>query len=320
MALTKVVTQDKIEIVGEFKHVQVRTCAKVLEDGVELSSGYHRHVVSAGDDYSAESAEVQAICAAVHTDAVVAAYAAHVAASALGEQPMTKARENSDYTGLQGDLALKAPIASPSFTGTATTNKLTLNHLGTDNFATIEGPLNRSLRFDLRDNGTSDSFEFRNAAEDSLLKISSVGRVTKPNQPAFRLTKTVAQTISQVSTENIVSFQTEVFDVNSNCTSGVFTAPVDGIYVLKFQARFDSPDRSAAYHDVRIITSGQAFKTLKDFGGYNSSSYEIMDNTIIAQMDAGDTATPVVYIAGGAGTQVISLDGTRTHFSGYLLG
>jgi pyruvate formate-lyase activating enzyme-like uncharacterized protein len=85
MALTKVVTQDKIEIVGKFKSVQVRTCTKVLEDGVEISSGFHRHVVSAGQDYSAESAEVQAICAAVHTDAVVAAHAAHLEASALGE-------------------------------------------------------------------------------------------------------------------------------------------------------------------------------------------------------------------------------------------
>ena len=80
--LEKVISEDKIEIVGEFKAVQVRTCTKVLEDGVELSSGFHRHVVSAGDDYSAESAEVQAICAAVHSDAVVAALAAHVAASA----------------------------------------------------------------------------------------------------------------------------------------------------------------------------------------------------------------------------------------------
>jgi len=81
MALTKVVTQDKIEIVGDYKTVQVRTKTAVLEDGVELSSSFHRHVVTAGDDYSNESAEVQAICAAVHTDAVVAAYAAHVAAS-----------------------------------------------------------------------------------------------------------------------------------------------------------------------------------------------------------------------------------------------
>ena len=77
MALSKEVSQDKIEIVGEFKSVQIRTCTKVLEDGVELSSGFHRHVVSAGDDYSNESAELQAICAAVHTDAVIAAKVAH---------------------------------------------------------------------------------------------------------------------------------------------------------------------------------------------------------------------------------------------------
>ena len=74
MALEKVISEDKIEIVGDYKTVQVRTCTKVLEDGVELSSGYHRHVVVAGQDYSNESAEVQAICAAVHTDAVVEAY------------------------------------------------------------------------------------------------------------------------------------------------------------------------------------------------------------------------------------------------------
>ena len=75
--LEKVISEDKIEIVGDYKAVQIRTCTKVLEDGVELSSGFHRHVVSAGDDYSNESPEVQAICAAVHTDAVVAAKAAH---------------------------------------------------------------------------------------------------------------------------------------------------------------------------------------------------------------------------------------------------
>ena len=74
MALEKVISEDKIEIVGDYKHVQVRTCTKVLEDGVELSSGYHRHVVTAGQDYSNESAEVQAICAILHTDAVIAAY------------------------------------------------------------------------------------------------------------------------------------------------------------------------------------------------------------------------------------------------------
>jgi hypothetical protein len=80
MALEKVITEDKIEIVGEYKAVQVRTCTKVLEDGVELSSGYHRHVITAGQDYSNESAEVQAICQVIHTDAVIAAYNASLEA------------------------------------------------------------------------------------------------------------------------------------------------------------------------------------------------------------------------------------------------
>ena len=76
MALEKVISEDKIEVVGPYKTVQIRTCTQVLEDGVELSSGYHRHVISAGDDYSNESAEVQAICAAVHTAELVAAFQA----------------------------------------------------------------------------------------------------------------------------------------------------------------------------------------------------------------------------------------------------
>jgi hypothetical protein len=74
MALEKVVTEDKIEIVGEYKSVQIRTCTRILEDGVELSYSYHRHVVSAGDDYSNESPEVQAICDIVHTEEVIASY------------------------------------------------------------------------------------------------------------------------------------------------------------------------------------------------------------------------------------------------------
>ena len=84
MALTKEIVVDKIEIVGDYKHVQVRTATRVLEDGVVLSSSYHRHVVAPGDDISGETQEVQDVCNAVHTDEVKAAYAAHLAAQELG--------------------------------------------------------------------------------------------------------------------------------------------------------------------------------------------------------------------------------------------
>jgi len=56
--------------------VQVRAKTSVFEDDKELSYSYHRHVVSPGDDYSQEDARVQAICAAVHTPEVIAAYQA----------------------------------------------------------------------------------------------------------------------------------------------------------------------------------------------------------------------------------------------------
>jgi|TARA_R110000744_G_scaffold338007_2_gene443179 hypothetical protein len=82
MPLEKVVTEDKIEIVGEFKAVQIRTKTSILDDGLEISTGYSRKVITAGDDYSDESAEVQAICSVVHTDLIKAQYAVYIAVSA----------------------------------------------------------------------------------------------------------------------------------------------------------------------------------------------------------------------------------------------
>ena len=80
--LTEETVQDKIEIVGDFKHVQVRTATVIKRDGVEISRSFSRHVVApdiSSADLANESTEVQAICNAVHTQAVKDAYAAHIA-------------------------------------------------------------------------------------------------------------------------------------------------------------------------------------------------------------------------------------------------
>ena len=76
--LTERTVEDKLEIVGDFKHIQVRTATVIERDGVEISRSFSRHVVGPLDDVSGESAEVQAIAAAVHTDELKAAYAAHM--------------------------------------------------------------------------------------------------------------------------------------------------------------------------------------------------------------------------------------------------
>ena len=78
MAITKEVVQDKIEVVGDFKHIQVRTATVIKEDGVEISRSYHRYVIAPNDDSTNESADVKAMVAQFHTDAVKTAYATHL--------------------------------------------------------------------------------------------------------------------------------------------------------------------------------------------------------------------------------------------------
>ena len=75
MALEKVTSVDLIEVV-ENGCIQVRTKTAIMEDGKQISGTFHRHVVAPGDNYLAEDARVQAICAATHTADVIAAYKA----------------------------------------------------------------------------------------------------------------------------------------------------------------------------------------------------------------------------------------------------
>lgn len=78
MALTKQTVIDKIEVVGQFNHVQVREAVQVLEDGRVISQNYHRYIVSPGG--TSTDPKVSAVIAAVHTQDVIDAYQAHLAA------------------------------------------------------------------------------------------------------------------------------------------------------------------------------------------------------------------------------------------------
>ena len=84
MAITKEIIEDKIEVVGDYKTIQVRTATVIKEDGVELSRSFHRHTVDCvssvqndddswthtDTDVSSESTEVQGIATAVWTSTV----------------------------------------------------------------------------------------------------------------------------------------------------------------------------------------------------------------------------------------------------------
>jgi len=83
MSLTKETIVDKVEVL-EMGQVQVRTATRVLEDGVALSSSFHRHVLAPGDDLSEQDAKVSAIATATWTPAVISAYDAMMAEQLMG--------------------------------------------------------------------------------------------------------------------------------------------------------------------------------------------------------------------------------------------
>jgi hypothetical protein len=86
--LTELEAIDRIEVVGvEFPMVQVRKADIIYRDGVEIASSFHRHVLAPGDDISGEDPKVQAVCEAVWTDEIVAAYLAHLEAQKPAPEP-----------------------------------------------------------------------------------------------------------------------------------------------------------------------------------------------------------------------------------------
>ena len=78
MAITKETQIGKIEVVGKYKLVQVRTDTVIIEDGNELSRKYHRPSLTPDADISNEHSEVQAVCNAVWTQDVKDAYQTHI--------------------------------------------------------------------------------------------------------------------------------------------------------------------------------------------------------------------------------------------------
>lgn len=84
MALTETTEYDKIEVVGPYKHVQIRKATVIKKDGKELTRAFNRHTVTPDQDISAEPDEVKAICNAVWTDEVKSAWSDYLKSEGLG--------------------------------------------------------------------------------------------------------------------------------------------------------------------------------------------------------------------------------------------
>jgi len=150
-------------------------------------------------------------------------------------------------------------------------------------------------------------------------KIDSTGAVTKPLQPAFLVQKNAFQYNIALDSAVTVTWETEVFDQNSDFASNTFTAPVDGKYQMNVQLRITGVDSAHAYVHIYLKTTNRNYECLlldpTEFNG--DLNYMTCAASHLIDMDASDTAYVVIYISGGTAQTDISWD-VDSHFSGFL--
>ena len=149
------------------------------------------------------------------------------------------------------------------------------------------------------------------------MRIDSSGHVTMPHQSAF--SAKVASQINNIAINGNVSvaFGTEIFDQNADYnTNGNFTAPVTGRYLLNVNLNFDSYPDDNNYLWTGIVTSNRTYYLVLNPPGAASSNYENAAGSVLADMDANDTAYVFVLQSGGTAQTDILVD---SFFSGHLV-
>ncbi len=160
---------------------------------------------------------------------------------------------------------------------------------------------------------------------NNVMSIATTGEVTFPLQSAFSaylaatvLNKTGAGTVYQLGTDAL----TEIFDRNSDfVTSGTFTAPITGLYVLAATMNDVGNNASVITHVIQIVTSNRTYSAASRVttGGIDGSAA----CCFICDMDAGDTAVSNAIAYGSAAGDTTDIYGAAsfaTGFQGYLLG
>ena len=147
------------------------------------------------------------------------------------------------------------------------------------------------------------------------LEIDSTGAVTLPDQPAFAARPSGTQDNLATSTSVDIAFATEVFDQNADFSTPSFTAPVGGRYLLVTTISLDNMDSASDFYQIKIVTSNREWNDYTKFDGLNDN-YWAFQKSVIADMDASDTAKIVVYQAGGTAQADVRTD---SYFCGCLL-
>ena len=141
--------------------------------------------------------------------------------------------------------------------------------------------------------------------------------VSMPGQPAFLVTPSSTQSNIAASDNVAIAFGTEIYDIGSNFASNAFTAPVSGRYQLNVNLRLNNVDSAAAYYHINLTTSNRVHYSIFDPDFGQDAAYYTIQLSVLADMDANDTAAVSLFQSGGtAQTDIHS--GIWSTFSGYL--
>ena len=152
--------------------------------------------------------------------------------------------------------------------------------------------------------------------------LDVAGTITVTTQPAFSAYGNADQALA-AATWTTIEFNVEDYDVGGdfNTTTDTFTAPTTGKYMLSTQVRLSSVDSSSSqYVWIKIITSNRTYFHLNGVRYRDGGAYSTPALSVVADMDASDTAYVQVLVNVGTSTTQGSGGAQYTAFQGYLLG
>ena len=171
------------------------------------------------------------------------------------------------------------------------------------------------------DNSDSDSYKLSVGTALGTTDVfiaTQAGEITMPLTPAFLAVDASATNVTGDGTNYTLSFATEIFDQNSDWNgSTTFTAPVTGRFQFDIAIRISGLTTSHTEGHIELVTSNRTYLGgYADVGACMDVNTRYSQNfTVLADMDATDTATVVLDVSNG--TKVVDVD-EQSYFSGYL--
>ena len=238
--------------------------------------------------------------------------------------------DNADATAMTIDSSERVMIGTTT-EGNASADELTVAGTGNSGITIRSGTSNSGAVY--FSDGTSGADEYAGYLNYShginsmtlgvsgvtALQIYATGAVTKVLQPAFYIETSATQTNFGLSSTHILAFGTERFDQNSDVASNTFTAPVSGRYFLHTTLRLESIDTAASYYLWGISTSNHNYLGIIDPNFSSDLSYISVQQTVLADMDAGDTSHIILQQVGGTQQTDLQGAGGYSYFCGNLV-